>query len=514
MFSEVALLALQDMRAKSTKEEYRTNPEKFVWEVLGKRWYSRQREIAEAFVSGKRVAVKSGNGVGKSAIVADLITWVVATHDPAETLCIVTAPTLSQIEKVIFAYLKANKVLAGSRGFVLPGRITETLAWKLDGVEGSDFLVFGKRPADRDIVSSFQGTRKKRTFVFMDEAGGLPQEMFTAAEAVATGEGAKILAIGNPDHLGTEFYRIFTDERLSADWVTLTINVLDLPTFTGERVYEDESAQLGMLAGLTSVEWVEHKRRAWGEDSARFKAKVLGEFPDAADNTFFGQDAIDAGVGAVLDGVGPVVLGVDVARFGEDESVVYVNRGGVCRLLDVWGKADTLVSARRVHGLALGEGAVEVRVDASGIGGAVFDMLEGLEEFQPRPYKLIGVDGGARSPDSAQWSNMRAYNHDCLRRGLLEGRVGIDYEDRELRDQLLMVSYRFNLRGAVQITPKDELRGVMGGSPDRLDALIYAVTDLGGALVERPDVVRPGDRVVFEPDELLGLDVNGSGMPW
>lgn len=516
MFDAIALRALEDMREKAKAKEYRNDPEKFVNDVLGKRWYSKQREIAQAFLKNQRVAVKSGNGVGKSAIVADLITWVVATHDPKDTLCIVTAPTLSQIEKVIFAYLKANKTLAASRGFDLPGRITETLAWKLDGEMGSEFLVFGKRPADRDIISSFQGTRRTTTYVFMDEAGGLPSEMFVAAEAVATGLDSKILAIGNPDHLGTEFFRIFTDKRFSQDWHTMTINVLDLPTFTGERVYSDEVLQKTLLAGLTSVEWVEHKKRAWGEDSGRYKAKILGEFPDVADNSFFGQLAIDKGTDAdIVDdhNVRPV-LGVDVARFGDDESVIYVNRGGRVRLADSWGKVDTVVSARRVHQFAMGVDAAEVRVDASGIGGAVFDMLESLDEFADKRYVLIGIDGAARSPDPAQWANARAYNHDSLRKQLMDGQLDIDFEDNELRDQLLMVTYRFNNRGAVQITPKDELRGVMGGSPDRLDACIYACTDLGWLFGKDENRLEKGDRVMFDPADLLGTAMNDYGMPW
>ena len=290
--------AIEEMRSRSKLKLYESDPQAWLSDVLGKRWYSKQNEIVNAFMDGSRTAVKSANGCGKSAVVADLITWIVATGVPSETLCIVSAPTLSQIEKVIFAYLKVNKGLADVRDRALPGRITETLAWKLDGKNGAEFLVFGKRPSDQDIVSSFQGTRKRNTYVFLDEAGGLPTDMFTAAEAVATGQGSRILAIGNPDRRGTEFHRIFTDPQLSQDWSLHTISAFDLPTFTDESVYPEEQDQKNFLNGLTSVDWVEHKKRAWGEDSARYKAKVLGEFPDEADNTFFPQSTIDAGFDA------------------------------------------------------------------------------------------------------------------------------------------------------------------------------------------------------------------------
>jgi hypothetical protein len=211
---------------------------------LGKRWWSKQREIVfEGFLPlNRRVGVKSGNGVGKSALLADLVTWWVSVFPPEEVLAIITAPTLSQIEKVIFAYLKANYGLARSRGFGLRGEISEELSWRwVNPLSGKkDFLAFGKRPADRDIVSSFQGTRAFRTFVGLDEAGGVPGELFTAAEAVTTGEESRFLAIGNPDRRGTAFNDLWVRPELSAEWWLGTISVFDLPTFTGEVVYDDE----------------------------------------------------------------------------------------------------------------------------------------------------------------------------------------------------------------------------------------------------------------------------------
>ena len=213
----------------------------------------KKREIVDAYLNASRIAIKSANGCGKSAVLSDLITWEVAVGDPAETLCIISAPTLSQIEKVIFAYLKVNKGAAAANGFEIPGRISETLTWKIDTEQGSNLLAFGKRPSDKDIVSSFQGTRKLRTKVFLDEAGGLPAEMFTAAEAVATGGDSKILAIGNPDRRGTEFHRIFTDPQLSQDWELHTISAFDLPTFTGEQVYPEPELQENLLRGLTRL---------------------------------------------------------------------------------------------------------------------------------------------------------------------------------------------------------------------------------------------------------------------
>jgi hypothetical protein len=498
-------LALEDLRERSKKRVYQSDPAAWVADVLGKRWYSRQEEIVSSYLGSQRLAVKSANGCGKSAVVADLITWEVAVGDPNETLCIISAPTLSQIEKVIFAYLKVNKGLAHVRGFDLPGRISETLTWKIDTEQGSNLLAFGKRPSDKDIVSSFQGTRKLKTKVFLDEAGGLPSEMFTAAEAVATGRDSKILAIGNPDHRGTEFHRIFTDPQLMQDWDLHTISAFDLPTFTGEVVYPDEREQENLLAGLTSVEWVEHKQRAWGVDSARYKSKVLGEFPDEADNTFFAQSVIDVAYETVIEedmDVAPI-LGVDVARYGSDESRMYINRGGRVRLYDdgtedggAWSKTDLITTARKVHAAAQRVGAKLVNVDANGVGGGVVDALLTMDEFNDAVYDVAAIMTANASPDNLRWFNQRAYIYDMLREGMANGLYDLDYDDAQLREELITQTYKFSAKGAIQITSKDDMKKMGLKSPDALDAaLLSTITHEHNT--EGP---QPGEVIQFEDE--------------
>ena len=391
----------------------------------------------------------------------------------------------------------------------LPGRITEQLEWKLDTPDGANFLVFGKRPADKDIVSSFQGTRKLNTFVFLDEAGGLPQDMFTAAEAVITSESSKIMAIGNPDHRGTEFHKVFTDERLSQDWNLASISAFDLPTFTGEVVYSDAAMQKQMLNGLTSVEWVEHKRRAWGEDSARWKSKVLGEFPGEADNTFYSQSVIDAAYDNDLsDNVETErpVLGLDVARFGSDENRLYINYGGFVRQYDdgtetggAWSKTDLITTARKVHNVAQTVGARLVNVDVNGVGGGVVDALVTLEEFSDAVYDVGAIAGSNSAPDTARWGNARAWHYDTLRDLMAEGKIDFDYNDDPLREQLISQTYKFNPRGAILITSKDEMKKQGLHSPDSLDAAILSILDFKEVQLDGP---QPGEVIEYDVDEV------------
>lgn len=508
--------AMEDMRLQSQKRLYRTDFQAWKSDILGFRTYEKMREIGDTALFGdiNRTAIKSSNGTSKSFEVAAMIGWVSSVFEPGEAVSIVSAPSIPQIDKVIFAYLKANYGRAQAMGNKLPGWINESLEWKVSGPGGNIALAFGRKPSEQDAVSTFQGVRSQfgKTFVFFDEAGGMSKQMYTAAEAVLTGNQARLIAIGNPDNTGTEWQRIFTDKKYDGEYNRFTLSSFDLPTYTGEMVYpNDPEMQERMLSSLTQVSWVEHKKRIWGEHDARYLSKVLGEFPDNAGNGFFGQGTIDKATDTTIEpGQGQVVLGVDIARWGQDESVIYANDGGRVRLLDAWGKYDLVDSARRIHRNALKAGATEVRIDATGVGGGVFDMMDRFEEFYPRNYNLLGIDGASSSPDLAQWANRRAFNHDTLRTKMNDGEIDIDFDDEDLRDQLQIITYKFTNRGGIQITPKDDMKTEMGGSPDRLDALIYAVADLEWFTGNPINRLTAGDEVVVDPYDLVDAPTYGS----
>lgn len=557
--------AMDELAQKSKKSLYQRDYIAWAADVLGRRYYSKMNEVATDIAhapGGKtRTATKSANGCGKSFLLTDLGVWWVTAFPPEESLAIFTANGRDQIQRVVFKYLKdaygymAQRAKEG-KGAPPIGWISEQLEWnyaKPDG-SGKEAIAFGKRPADQDIVSSFQGTRKHRTFVGLDEMGGLPEEIITAAEAVTTGEESRIAGIGNPDRRATPFYRVFNDPRISAEWNLHSLSAYDLPTMTGEIVYPDEpEKQRAMLAGLTSAKWIAHKERVWqtggeiyfdenlnlernttGRPDARFKAKVLGQFPDDDDRAFFPEEDINTAREQEFeteDVAGqPIVLGVDLAAMGGDESVVMVNQGGRCRIFNktityddggaqrttsgTWSKEDEVTAARRVHAIAQYLGAQQIRVDAGGLGSGVAAMLLRLDEFKDKCYGTpIRIDGSKPSLDRSRWANARAQNHDQLRELLREGKLDIDYEDDALRDQLLALTYELDDRGAVKITKKSDMRSEMHGSPDRLDALIYAIVNVDGLLEDPLAGLSKGDRLYLDPYTVYALSYDGPGQP-
>lgn len=567
--------AMDEIAERSRKRLYQTDYLAWAADILGRRYYKKMAEIAVEITTpanGKtRTAVKSSNGAGKSFLISDVQTWWVTAFPPEDSLAITSANGRDQIERVVYKMLKDNYGYMARRAQVennpslAPiGWISEQLEWnytKPDG-SGKGTIAFGKRPADSDIVSSFQGTRKRRTLVGFDEMGGLPEDLFTAAEAVLTGAESRFVGIGNPDRRGTPFHRLFTSPASAADWNLYTISAYDLPTITGEVVYPDEpEKEARMLDGLTAAKWIYHKERAWktggeiffdedaferstikskdrswffrnttGKKDARFLAKVDGEFPGETDNSFFPEDDIVLAQETTIEpGDAPVFLGVDVAAMGADESVVYVNQGGHVRLFSktiryddggemrttsgVWSKEDEFTTARRVHAIATYLGATEVRIDAAGMGAGIATTIMRLPELADKCYTLIRVVGSNMSTDKDAWQLNRDENHDALRRKMHEGLIDLDPADTLLRDELLLITYDLNNRGAIKITKKRDMKTEIGGSPDRTDALIYATIDTG-PLVNNPlGNLNKGDPVTLSPYELLQLQRGGPGWP-
>lgn len=557
--------AINELRERSRKALYQRDFAAWLWDVLGERMYEKMAAISEDVLHGAspRTLVKSANGTGKTHSAARwVLNWITA-FPKEESLAIVTAPTLKQVNLGVFAYLKEtygyvkNTALTDGRPMPWPGWISEQGEWRYETAGGNATLAVARVPGASDAVSTFQGLRKTggRNFISLDEAGGVSRDIFLAIDALMTSGDSRMAGIGNPDRRGTAFYDSFNEEKLAREYQLHTISAYDLPTITGEVVYRDDPAkERAMLKGLTSARWIFERERMWktggevffdpsvqaernitGRPDGRFKAKILGQFPDEDDHTFFPEEPITkARLREMTDeeiADAPTVLGVDLATTGTDESVVMVNQGGRCRVFagkvkfedageivetsGTWANADALTNARRVHAIAVHLGATEVRVDAGGIGAGIATNLERLDEFASKQYLVIRVDGSRSSSDSARWANSRAQNHDQLKEQLAEGTLDIDYDDDVLKDQLLAVTYELNNKGAVQITPKKDMRTEMHGSPDRLDALIYAVIDTS-ALTENPlRGVPVGEKLAVDPETLaFEAEMDADDMPW
>ena len=145
------------LAGRTTK--YGAHPVRWVQERLNQTVWSKQREILSAVRDHRRVAVRSGHGVGKSWTAALVACWWLDTHPPGEAFVVSTAPTFSQVRAILWRYIRKHHG-AGQ----LAGRVNQT-EWLID----DELVGYGRKPADTD-TDGFQGIHARYVLVVLDEA--------------------------------------------------------------------------------------------------------------------------------------------------------------------------------------------------------------------------------------------------------------------------------------------------------------------------------------------------------
>jgi phage terminase large subunit len=163
----------------------------------------------------------------------------------------------------------------------------------------------------------------------------------------------------------------------------------------------------------------------------------------------------------------PVVIGVDVARFGDDRSVISIVKGQRVLPQIILRGMDTQQLAKRVYDESLLHHAETINVDVIGVGGGVVDALNSIGV-----QGVNGVNVAEPAWDNAKYANLKAELWFSLRQRMLDGEISIP-DDKDLEREL-MCAYHYNLVGKIVIQPKDEVKKVLGRSPDLADSLVLA----------------------------------------
>lgn len=424
-----------------------------------------------------------------SRLSAMLVNWWVDTHPVDDTTVVTTATNWKQVRNVLWKEIPRVKADAG-----IGGKVNADATWKMG--DRQDPIAFGMKPDDKD-ESGFQGVHDQYVLVIMDEAGGISKEIFTAADAITTNKYARILAIANPNDPSCYMAEVYKREmRLKPEersWNIIQFGAYDTPNFTGEVVPVEVATR------LVQVDWVEARKKEWGEDDPRFVARVLGEFPDVSDDGLFNMGRVMQSMEAYdtsePDEGMPITIGVDVARYGSDSSVIVSNQGGYIKIHGRYQGLNGPELARKVGELAVELGAVEIRIDAIGVGASVLDSIY---NFVPPSMSVVGIHGNAKSGDSTKWYNYRAAMYDQFAKAVADGRVFLP-DDDELHNEIASIKYEY--RGsALLIESKENMRKRGIKSPDVLDAVIYAYQNIGAIMAG------DAEGQYYSPDDLLEED--------
>jgi phage terminase large subunit len=451
---------------------YREDPVAFAIEVLGIKPWSKQIEILRAVLRHKRVAVVSGHKCGKSTALAILALWFYCSFPGARV--VITATTDRQVNGIIWREIK--RLCRGAR-IKIPGSGDIKAKASSGLTDETDFSeIRGYTAKEAEAIA---GTSGGYLMYLVDEASGVDAKIFEAIDGNRMGGNAWVFLISNPTKADGEFFEAFHSKAYDPvsrprGYFGIRIDSRESPNITGEwRELGDAP-----IPGLADQEAIEEKLVEWGEDSPLFKIRIAGLFCAAEDAKIFNSGMIVEACTRWHDveATGRLWIGVDPAGDGDggDESGFAARRGARClevRLrsgLGVAAHIDAVLDLIDTHNEGTKELPVVVVDSAGEVGWEVYKALRDHAELHGR-FVVVRVrpsDKAVRQPAvyatvrDELWANARAW----MREG------GAIPEHVKLSRDLHAPEFFSDDKGRLKVTPKKELRKVLGRSPDGGDA--------------------------------------------
>ncbi len=393
-----------------------------------------------------RIAVSSGHGIGKSALAAMIVDWIMSTRGWCQGT--VTANTNTQLETKTWAQIQHwTKYCITKHWFT----VNSTRFYQNESKEKWFFSPQTCREENSEAFAGQHAANSSSVYI-NDEASAIPDAIFDVQEGGLTdGEPIQIL-FGNPTKSTGKFYRA-TQGSERHRYIHIVIDSRDCPLTNKEQI----------------AEWVHE----YGEDSDFVRVRVRGLPPRAADSQFIDSELVKAAQirepMALADD--PLVCGVDLAWGGDDFNTIRFRRGNdaksilpikipgektrtpdlmVAKLAEILGKE---FDGRRVGMMFM---------DAAGIAGPVARRLREMGH-----KNVLEVNFGAHSPDEKH-AFMRSYMWGQLKAALPS--LAID-RSPDLEEDLTAPGYKIDKQTRIQLEPKDKIKERIGRSTDDGDAL-------------------------------------------
>ena len=399
-------------------------------------------------------AVASGHGPGKSALVAWLIIWAISTFP--DTKGVVTANTEVQLRTKTWSEVsKWHRLFIGKHRFTL----TATALYAADPDHEKTWRIDAIAWSERN-TEAFAGLHNqgRRVVVFFDEASAIPDIIWETTEGALTDANTEIIwcAFGNPTRNTGRFRECFG--RFRHRWKTHQI--------------DSRTAKLTNKAQI--AQWIAD----YGEDSDFVRVRVRGVFPRAGTMQFISSEIAELAMSSerwveatVFD---PLIMGVDVARFGDDASVIRLRRGRDARTIAAvkMRGVDTMTLAAKVNEEYERHRPDAIFIDEGGVGGGVVDRCRFLR------LPVVGIQFGGKADRSQEtasgplhYANKRAEMYGFMRDWLAGGMLD---NDPEMLADLTGVEYGYRMlegRDAIQLESKADMKKRGLASPDNADAL-------------------------------------------
>lgn len=441
---------------------YWDDPNAFVEDILRAEPDEWQAAVLYDIAHHPLVSVRSGQGVGKTSLEAWVVIWFLCCRPNPKVVC--TAPTRQQLHDVLWA--EVAKWLEGSM-------VKNLLKWtktKIYMIGHEERWFATARTATKP--ENMQGFHEDYMLFIVDEASGVADPIMEAIDGTLSGPENKLLMCGNPTRTSGYFYRSHHQNR--ADFRTHKVSSRD--------------------SKRTNRKNIERLEKQYGRDSDVVRVRVDGEFPRAEPDTFIPLELAEAAAMREVylreDGeldipeADPLEIGVDVARFGDDETVIVPRIGLMVPFIRTYTKKDTMETAGWVINLAkelmlkYGRPRCTVKIDDDGVGGGVTDRVREVVREEGLYIDVIDCHNGGKADDHEHYDNWGTEAWAYVRDLLQAGEIQIP-NDEDLIAQITTRKYTVTSKGRIILESKKDMKKRGLRSPDRADALVLAFAKSG-----------------------------------
>jgi len=447
---------------------WKRDPVIFVREVFGAEPDEWQKDVLRAFPTNNRMAMKACKGPGKTTCLAWLAWNFMATRpNPKIAATSISGDNLSDgLWAEMAKWQNKSEFLKSEFSW------TKTKIFNKDHYS-TWFMSARTWPKTADTsrqADTLAGLHEDYILFILDEAGGIPLSVMAAAEAaLSTGVESKIIMAGNPTHKEGPLYRACTNER-HLWWVIEISSAPDDPKRT-PRV---------------SIEWAQQQIDKYGKNNPWVLVNVYGQFPPSSLNVLLSPEEITAAMGRKPIGdsykYAQKRLGIDVARFGDDRTIIFPRQGlWAYNPVEMRNARSNEIAARVALAKSKWSSEMEFIDDTGGYGSGVIDSLI-MAGQSP-----IGIHFAAKANDeryfnkrSEMWFEMAEW----IKRG------GCLPNIPELAAELAAPTYTF-ANGKFRLEKKDQIKDRLGFSPDYADALALTF-----AFPEMPNIQAENDPMV------------------
>jgi hypothetical protein len=499
------------LRAQEQRQRWHADPVGFARECIdwpeGSELTTYQAEALASLVSKGRVAARSPHGSGKTATAALAMLWFAVTREAAGTdwKIVSTAGSWRQLERYLWPeiHLWAKRIRWNVLGLApwRDGRDLFDLGLKL--AHGQAFAGASDNP------QLLEGAHADSILLVLDEAKSIPAGVFDAVEGALAGTGeAFALAFSTPGEPSGRFFEICSQKAGLSDWHPIHVTL-----------------EAAIAAGRISQEWAAQRAIQWGATSAVYLNRVRGEFASGDEDSVIPlawvEEAFDrwrAWKASGVEAQGEIVIGVDVARFGTDQTAIVTRQGNVMTALERHALEDTMTTCGRVAAKLTRPGSKAV-VDVIGVGGGVVDRLR-EQKLNVEAFNASEASSGHDRSGELGFLNCRSDAWWGLRDQLdpTYGPTIALMPDDQLIGDLCAPKWTINSSGRIVIESKDLIRKRLGRSTDAGDAVVQAFAPQRSSALtylhqlEAQQAQRPGAPTVPQVGLNAGLGLSQQPM--